>query len=51
MAAPHHDYPAEKARQGAIIFTKPWQRLVFMAGLVGAVLLLVVAMVLAGGAH
>jgi hypothetical protein len=33
-------YPAEKARGAAIIFRHPWQRALFMAGLVGAVLLL-----------
>ena len=51
MAVNLHDYPAEKARQGAIIFTKPWQRAVFMAGLVGAVLLLLIAMFAGGGAN
>lgn len=32
-------YPAEKARGGEIILRKRWQRLLFIAGLVGAVLL------------
>jgi hypothetical protein len=32
-------YPAEQARQGEIILRKPWQRWVFIAGLVGCVLL------------
>jgi hypothetical protein len=32
-------YPAEKARQGVIILRRPWQRIVFAAGLIGAVLL------------
>lgn len=32
-------YPAEKARQGEIVLRRPWQRIVFIAGLVGAVLL------------
>jgi hypothetical protein len=32
-------YPAEKARQGEIILRKPWMRVVFIAGLVGCVLL------------
>jgi hypothetical protein len=50
MAANIHDYPAEKARQGAIIFSKPWQRLVFMAGLFGAVLLLLIALFVTAGA-
>lgn len=35
---PFH-YPAEKARQGEIILRKRWQRIVFIAGLVGLVLL------------
>jgi hypothetical protein len=38
-----HDYPAGKARGAVIVFTKPWQKLVFMAGLFGAVLLLLIA--------
>jgi len=41
---PH--YPAEKARQGEIILRRRWQRVVFIAGLVGiAVLALVLALV------
>jgi len=32
-------YSAEKARQGEIILRKPWQRAIFIAGLVGFVLL------------
>ena len=32
-------YPAEKARQGVIVLRKPWQRIVFAAGLIAAVLL------------
>ncbi|HEY3147311.1 MAG TPA: hypothetical protein VGJ75_13220 [Dongiaceae bacterium] len=32
-------YPAEKARGGEIILRKRWQRVVFIAGLAGAVLL------------
>ena len=35
-------YPAEKARGGQIILRKPWQRLVFIAGLALPVILLVV---------
>lgn len=30
---------AERARQGRIVLTRPWQRAVFVAGLVVAVLL------------
>lgn len=29
---------AEEARQGEIILRKPWQRVVFVAGLIGCVL-------------
>lgn len=32
-------YPAEKARQGEIILRKPWQRVVFIGGLAGVVVL------------
>jgi hypothetical protein len=32
-------YPAEKVRQGTVILRKRWQRIVFIAGLVGSVLL------------
>jgi hypothetical protein len=32
-------YPAEKARQGEIILKSPWQRGIFIAGLVGLVVL------------
>jgi hypothetical protein len=38
----HHTekgYPAEKARGGEIILRKRWQRVVFIAGLAGAVIL------------
>ena len=35
-------YPAEKARQGEIILRKRWQRVVFIAGLAGCVLLVLV---------
>jgi hypothetical protein len=34
-------YPAEKARGGEIILRKPWQRAVFVAGLVIPVVLFV----------
>lgn len=37
-----HPYPAEKARQGEIILRKRWQRIVFIAGLVGFVLFVVI---------
>jgi hypothetical protein len=32
-------YSAEKVRQGVIVLRKRWQRVVFVVGLVGAVLL------------
>lgn len=32
-------YSAEKVRQGTIVLRKRWQRVVFIAGLVGSVLL------------
>jgi hypothetical protein len=32
-------YPGEEVRQGEIILRKPWMRVVFIAGLVGCVLL------------
>jgi len=32
-------YPAEKARQGEIILKSSWQRAIFIAGLVGFVVL------------
>ena len=32
-------YPAEKARGGEIVLRKRWQRILFIAGLAGAVLL------------
>ena len=41
-------YPTEKARQGEIVLRKPWMRVVFMAGLVGCVLLVLVIRIIAG---
>jgi len=35
-------YSAERVRQGQIILRKPWQRAVFIAGLAGCVVLLLV---------
>jgi hypothetical protein len=35
-------YPAEKARGGTIILNTPARRLIFIAGLVGAVLLMII---------
>lgn len=39
QSAPRKVYPAEKARGGEIILKTPLQRWVFIAGLAGAVLL------------
>ena len=39
---PQRPYPAEKARGGAIVLKTPLQRWVFIAGLVGAVLLVLI---------
>jgi hypothetical protein len=36
------DYDADKARGGEIILRRPWQRRVFIGGLVGAVLLVII---------
>lgn len=36
---PEQAYPADKARGGKIILRKRWQRVVFIIGLAGAVLL------------
>jgi hypothetical protein len=44
-------YPAEKARQGEIILKRPWQRAVFIAGLAGAALLLVIALFFPGAGY
>ena len=35
-------YPAEKARQAEIELRRPWQRAVFIAGLLGAAILALV---------
>ena len=36
---PKQPYPAENARGGEIILRRRWQRIVFLAGLVGAIVL------------
>lgn len=41
-ARPRQPYVAEKARGGEIVLKKPLQRWVFIAGLVGAVLLVLI---------
>ena len=39
-------YPARKARQGAIILRRPWHRAVFIAGLAGCAILILLAILL-----
>jgi hypothetical protein len=41
-------YPGNKARQGDIVLRKPWMRVVFIAGLVGCVLLVLIFRIIAG---
>jgi len=36
------EYPAEKARGGEIVLRRRWQRIVFVAGLAGGVVLLAI---------
>lgn len=45
------DYPAEKARQGAIILRHPWQRVVFFAGLAVPILWLLFALLFPVAGH
>jgi hypothetical protein len=40
MAVSHPEYSAEKVRGGVIILRQPWQRIVFMTGLFGGVVIL-----------
>ena len=44
MRASVQNYPAEKARQGVIILRKPWQKIVFFAGLCAPILWLLFAL-------
>jgi hypothetical protein len=46
--SPKQPYPAEKARGGEIILNTPGRRAVFIAGLLGAVVLAIVLGVVAG---
>jgi hypothetical protein len=45
---PSRNYPAERARQGRVILRKPWQRIVFIAGLAGCVLLALIVRFVVG---
>ena len=40
MATTHPEYSANKVRGGVVILRQPWQRVVFMVGLFGGVVLL-----------
>lgn len=56
MANIEHDraaktYSAQEVRQGDIILKKPWQRAVFIAGLVGAILFALAMSVVTGLMH
>lgn len=44
MRANLQNYPAAKARQGEIVLKRPWQRAVFLLGLGGTILLLLVTL-------
>ena len=50
QATPSKPYPADKARGGEIILRTPLQRWVFIAGLAGAVLLVLALALFARGA-
>jgi hypothetical protein len=45
MAVAHPEYSADKVRGSVIILRRPWQRIVFMTGLFGGVVLLVLALI------
>jgi hypothetical protein len=42
----HPEYSATRVRQGEIILKRPWQIVIFMAGLFGSVALLLIALLL-----
>jgi hypothetical protein len=44
-------YPGRKARQGEIILKRPWQRAVFIAGLAGCAVLILLAILLPHAVH
>ena len=43
MASAHPEWSADKIRGGRIELRRPWQKIVFMGGLFGGVLLLLLA--------
>lgn len=46
MMTPRPDrftYPADKARQGEVVLTRPWMRVVFIVGIVACAALAVIA--------
>lgn len=45
------NYPAEKARGGEIVLKRPWQRVVFLSGLGGCIVLLLIALFFPGAGH
>lgn len=45
---PKKPYPAEKARGAEINLRRPWQRIVFFGGLIGAAVLLLILKLAAG---
>ena len=47
MDAGSSAYPAEKARQGEIILRKPWQRIVFIVGLLAPLVFFLIGWLLA----
>jgi hypothetical protein len=49
MGGSLQNYPADKARQGEIILRRPWQRIVFLSGLGGAILLLLIGLFIPAG--
>jgi hypothetical protein len=51
MRASVQNYPAEKARQGEIILKRPWQRMVFFAGLGVPILWLLFALLFPAAGH
>lgn len=51
MRSSVQNYPAEKARQGVIVFRQPWQKIVFFAGLAAPVLWLLFALLFPAAGH